>query len=88
MEGVRGEDGTFNPTSIIQLAENPTLRPMKRLNPDGSEVSTQGILSGYGFYTPHMVDFSFLIFNHSQDRGERREENEGGEQNGGQRVDG
>lgn len=85
---VRSEGGTLNHASVVRLVENPTLRSRKRLNPDGSEASIQGVLPGYGLFVQYPVDSPLLIFNRSQDHEERQKEGGGGRQNGGQRVDG
>ena len=87
MRGRRSEDGTLNPTGIVWLAVNSTLRSKRRRN-SGSEGFAQGSPSGYGFYVPQPINIPFLIFDRSQDHRERQKENEGGGQNDGQRVDG
>ena len=88
MEGVQSEGGALNRTTIVRLAENLILRSRKRLNSNCSEASIQGIPSGYGFHTQHLVVLLFLILTHSQDREERRKGNGCGQQNGGRRADG
>ena len=80
MEGVRSEDGMLNCAATARLAENPIPRSRKRLNPCVS--------FRYGSYIPYPVDLSFLIFNHSMDAEESRDENGNEERNGGQGTDG